>query len=68
MGSQLLPIEQGCNLRLPRHSLRHVCRLCHTGILGGERHMLLDIPALAGHREELSFLVTDFPDVTAKLG
>ena len=40
MGSHLLPIEQGRHLRLPRH--RHVCRLCHTGALGDERHMLLE--------------------------
>ena len=45
MGSHLLPIEQGRHLRLPRH--RRVFRLCNTGALGDERHMLLDCPALA---------------------
>ena len=45
MGSHLLPIEQGRHLRLPRH--RRVCRLCHTGALGDERHMPLECPALA---------------------
>ena len=41
MGSHLMPIEQGRHLRLPRH--RRVCRLCHTGALGDERHMLMQI-------------------------
>ena len=49
MGSQLLPIEQGRHLRLPRH--RRVCKLCHTGALGDERHMLLECPALADLRD-----------------
>ena len=46
MGSHLLPIEQG------RH--RGVCRLCHTGALSDERHMLLECPALADLRGEFS--------------
>ena len=41
MGSHLLPIEQGPHLCLPRH--KRVCRLCHTGALGDERHMLLEV-------------------------
>ena len=52
MGSDLLPIEQGRHLRLPRH--RRVCRLCHPGALGDERHMLLECPALADLRDEYS--------------
>ena len=41
IGSHLLPIEQGRRLRLPCH--RRVCRLCHTGALSDERHMLLEL-------------------------
>ena len=33
---------------------RGVCRLCHTGALGDERHMLLECPALADLRDEYS--------------
>ena len=50
MGSHLLPIEQSRHLRLPRQ--RRVCRLCHNGALGDERHMLLECPALADLRDE----------------
>ena len=48
---RLLPIEQGCHLHLPRHSL--VCRMYHTGAVCDERHMLLECPALADLRQEL---------------
>ena len=65
MGSHLLPIEQGRHLRLPRH--RRVCRLCHTGALGDERHMLLECPALADLRDEYSPLVADCSGVMARL-
>ena len=61
MGSHLLPIEQS----LPRH--RRVCRLCHTGALGDERHMLLECPALADLREEYSPLVAECLGVMARL-
>ena len=57
MGSHLLPIEQGRHLRLPRH--RRVCRLCRTGALGDDRHMLLECPALAELRDEFSPLVAE---------
>ena len=65
MGSHLLPIEQGRHLRLPRH--RRVCRLCHTGALGDERHMLLECPALADLRHEFSPLVAECSGVMARL-
>ena len=65
MGSHLLPIEQGRHLRLPRH--RRVCRLCHTGALGDERHMLLECPALADLRDEYSPLVAGCSGVMARL-
>ena len=65
MGSHLLPIEQGRQLRLPRH--RRVCRLCHTGALDDERHMLLECPALADLRDEFSPLVVDCSGVMARL-
>ena len=65
MGSHLLPIEQGRHLRLPRH--RRVCRLCHTGALGDERHMLLECPALADLRDEYSPLVAECSGVMARL-
>ena len=65
MGSHLLLIEQGRHLRLPRH--RRVCRLCHTGALGDERHMLLECPALADLRDEYSPLVAECSGVMARL-
>ena len=65
MGSHLLPIEQGRHLRLPRH--RRVCRLCHTGALGDERHMLLECPALADLRDEYSPSVAKCSGVMARL-
>ena len=65
MGSHLLPIEQGRHLRLPCH--RRVCRLCHTGALGDERHMLLECPALADLRDEFSPLIAECSGVMARL-
>ena len=65
MGLHLPLIEQGQDLRLPRHW--HVCRLCHIGALGYERHMLFEWPALAGLSEEFSLLVTDCTGVMARL-
>ena len=65
MGSHWLPIEQGRHLRLPRH--RRVCRLCPTGALGDERHMLLECPALADLRDEYSPLVAECSGVMAGL-
>ena len=53
------------HLRLPRH--RRVCRLCHTGALGDERHMLLECPALADLRDEYSPLVAECSGVMARL-
>ena len=64
-GSHLLPIEQGRHLCLPRR--RRVCRLCHTGALGDERHMLLECPALADLRDEFSPLVAECSGVMARL-
>ena len=61
----LLAIEQGRHLRLPRH--RRVCRLCHNGALGDERHMLLECPALADLRDEYSPLVAECSGVMARL-
>ena len=55
----------GRHLRLPRH--RRVCRLCHTGALGDERHMLLECPALADLRDEYSPLVAECSGVMARL-
>ena len=60
MGSHLLQIEQGRHLRLPRH--RRVCRLCHTGALGDERHMLLECPALADLKDDCSPLVAEYAE------
>ena len=65
MGSHLLTIEQGRHLRLPRH--RRVCRLCHIGALGDERHMLLECPALADLRDEFSPLIAECSGVMARL-
>ena len=55
MGSHLLPIEQGRHINLPRN--RRVCRLCRTGALGDERHMLLECSALADLRQQYSTLI-----------
>ena len=65
MGYHLLPIEQGRHLRLPRH--RRVCRLCQTGALGDERHLLLECPALADLRDEYSPLVAECSGVMDRL-
>ena len=65
MGAHLLPIEQGRHLHLPRH--RRLCRLCQTGALGDERHMLLDCPALADLRDKFSPLVAECSGVMARL-
>ena len=65
MGAHLLPIEQGRHLRLPRHS--RICRLCHTGALGDERHMLLECSALSDLRAEFSTLVSACLGVMARL-
>ena len=51
----MLPIEQGRQLQLPRH--RHMCKLCHAGALGDERHLLLECPALADVRTQVSQLI-----------
>ena len=61
----LLPIEQGRHLCLPRH--RRVGRLCYTGAFGDEGHMLLECPALADLRYELSPLVAECSGVMARL-
>ena len=62
----LLPIEQDRHLRLPRHS--RICRLCHTGALGDERHMLLECSALSDLRAQFSKLNADCLGVMARLG
>ena len=65
MGSHLLPIEPGRHLRLPRHW--RVNRLCHTGALGDERHLLLECPALADLREGSAPLVAECSGIMARL-
>ena len=55
MGSHMLPIEQDRHLQLPRH--RRVCKLCHAGVLGDERHLLLECPALANVSTRFSQLI-----------
>ena len=65
MGSHLLPIEQGSHVQLPRN--RRICRLCCTGALGEERHMLLECPALADLRQQYSSLLSDCSGVMARL-
>ena len=37
---------KGRHLRLPTH--RRACKMCHTGSLGDDRHLLLECPALVG--------------------
>ena len=65
MGCHRLPIEQGRHLRLPR--ARRVCRLCSTGQLGDERHMLLECPALSDVRAAFSELISQSSGVMARL-
>ena len=65
MGYHLLPIEQGRHINLPRN--RRVCRLCRTGALGDERHMLLECSALADLRQQYSTLISGCSGVMAKL-
>ena len=45
------------DLHLPRH--RRVCRLCHTGALSDERHMLFECHALADLRDKFSPLLAE---------
>ena len=65
MGSHMLPIEQGRHLQLPRH--RRVCKLCHAGALGDERHLLLECPALADVRTQFSQLIAHCSGIMARL-
>ena len=65
MGSHMLPIEQGRHVQLPRH--RHVCKVCRTGALGDERHLLLECPALADVRVQFSQLIAQSSGVVARL-
>ena len=53
MVSHWLPIdsEQGRHLHLRRH--RCMCRPCHTGALGDERHKILECPVLADRTNSL---------------
>ena len=65
MDSHMLPIEQGRHLQLPRHA--HVCKMCQTGSLGGERRLLLECPALADVRTQISQLIAHYSGIMAKL-
>ena len=55
----------GVKLYTYRHS--RICRLCHTGALGDERHMLLECSALSDLRAEFSTLVSECSGVMARL-
>lgn len=55
MGSRMLSIEQGHHLQLPRH--RHICKICRTGTLNDERHLLLECHVLADVRTQFSQVV-----------
>ena len=50
---------------LARH--RRVCRLCHTGAVDDDRHMLLECSALADLRDEYSPMVAECSGVMARL-
>ena len=65
MGSHMLPIEQSRHLQLPRH--RRVCKLCHAGALGDERHLLLECPALTDDRSQFSQLIAHCSGIMARL-
>ena len=65
VGSHMLPIEQGRHLQLSRH--RRVCKLCHTGALGDNRHLLMECSALAGVRTQSSQLIAQCSGVMARL-
>ena len=65
MGSHMLLIEQGRDLLLPRH--RRVCKMCRTGALGDERHLLLECPALADVKTQFFQLIAHSSGVMARL-
>ena len=44
-----------------------MCRLCGTGQLGDERHMLLECPALSDVRAAFSELISQSSGVMARL-
>ena len=65
MGSHMLPIEQGRHLQLPRHM--RICKLCHAGALGDERHLLLEDTALADVRTQHFQLIAHCLGIMARL-
>lgn len=71
MGAHLLLVQSaglrpyGRHLRLPRHS--RICKLCHSGALGNERHMLLECSALSDLRAQFSTLISECSGVMASL-
>ena len=44
MGCHKLPRDTGCWLRVPR--LNRFCTLCQQGVLGDEKHLVFECPAL----------------------
>ena len=65
MESHMLPIEQGRHLQSPRH--RRICKVCHAGALGDERHLLPECPALADVRTQYSQLIAHCSGIMARL-
>ena len=66
MGSHHLPDEEGRHFNLPRAS--RVCNLCNTDASGDERHILLECPALADLRLQVSSLLLFQRHEAAPLG
>ena len=49
MGCHKLPRDTGCWLRVPR--LNRSCTLCQQSVLGGEKHIVFECPALQDLRD-----------------
>ena len=49
MGCHKLPKDTGCWLRVPRQN--RVCTMCQQGVLGDEKHLLFECPALQDLRD-----------------
>ena len=44
MGCHKLPRDTGCWLHVPRQY--RICTMCQQGVLGDEKHLVFDCPAL----------------------
>ena len=54
LGCHKLPRNAGCWLRVPR--LDRFCTLCQQGVLGDEKHIVFECPALRDLRDRYDSL------------